>query len=164
MKRTIFLRSFCFLSFLIYIFLISYSKNNFKIVYELWFSTALFFIANVLLLRSLLFRVNSSLWSSVVLYICFLTSVLGKVYKFTTIQYITGYLFSFCYASLVVFLFYRQRFHIKTFAFLLSLVLLFTMYSIGLIDIILLIIFLIIISILLSYWIFKTVKLNLRKV
>lgn len=164
MKRTIFLRVFCVFSFLIYLLLINYSKNNLKIIYELWFSTALFFLANILLLRSCLFKVNSSLWSSIVLYVCFLNGVIGKIYSFNTIQYISGYLFSFCYASLVVFLFYRQRFHIKTFAFLLSLVVLFTMYSIRLIDVVLFIIFLIIISVLLLYWIFKTVKLNLRKV
>lgn len=164
MKRSFVLRTFSVLSVLLYVFLILFSKINLKIIYELWFSTALFFLANILFLRSVFYKINSALWFSVVLYVCFLVGVFGKTFEFSTIQYISGYLFSFTYASFVVFIFFRQRFHIKTFAFLSAVVLVLFMYSVGYLGYVAFVSLLSFVICLLVSWIINTVRLNLRKV
>jgi len=128
MKRTIFLRVFSVFCAVAYGLLLRYSILYNLPIHKLWFSTALFFLGSILLLRSAFYRIDSSLWCAVFFAACSVTGYLGYLYRFDSWKLAAGYLFAAGYASLLVFVFFRQIFHIKTFAILSGAVLLLLLY------------------------------------
>ncbi len=82
---------------------------------KIWFSTALVFVAVMLLLRSAFFVQDSKLWLGSFLMICGVFGVYQQFYGINMSIIYPIYIFIFGLASLIVFAIFRQNIHLKVF-------------------------------------------------
>lgn len=87
--------------------------------HKLWFQTSLIALAFLCFVRAVIYRIDSSFWAAVIL---FSFGVCGYAVWFLQATFLLGlslHLFGLAYSSFLTFLFFRQHFHLKLFAFLL---------------------------------------------
>lgn len=165
MKRTIFLKVFTSIIFVLYAFLILYSIFfDFFFIYKYWFSSLILIFGISLFLRYLCYHIDSNLLSGLLLILSGIFGILNYYLKFNTTLIIAGYLLSLGLSFLAVFIKFRQIFHLKAFAFVFLYVIVLVIYSNDLMPPWLFISLLGIISIMMFLTIFERIKLNMRRI
>ncbi len=165
MKRTIFLRVFTFFILASYVFLIFYSVfSNVFPIYKFWFSTLVFLMGILLLTRYICYRIDSNLFSGVLLILIGIWGILNFFFAFNISLVVAGYISCFSLAFISIFIKFRQIFHLKAFVFLSLYVIVLIVYSVQLMPLWLLISLLGIISAILLLLICQSIKSNMRKV
>lgn len=165
MKRTIFLRVFTFSLIIIYIAITTTSIFiKFLPIYKYWFSSFILILGLSLITRYFCYRIDSNLFSGVLLFLCGIWGILCFYFNFNIIIVISGYLASLSFSFISVFVKFRQVFYLKAFVFTFLYAILLTLYSNNLMPFEVFITFLSIISIMLFVLIFSSFKSNMRKV
>ena len=101
---------------------------------NIWFSIALYFLSIKLIIRGFALMQDSSLFFGVLL-LCFsMVGVANYYWKLKTLSLLILYISSFCFASLSVFLIFRQNIHLKVVAIFLLEVLLLVVLNCSLIN------------------------------
>ena len=165
MKRINFLQLFIFLLVLIYFVLLGLSV--YEIIfpfYKTWFSYTLIFLALMLFPRFIAFGVNTNLWAGCLLLLSGTFGIIRFYLKLSVLFTIAGYLACFGLASLIMFCFFRQIFHLKTFTFILFFAIINFVYGTGDISLLAYIISLVTISAFATFFAVKAIISNTRKV
>lgn len=127
-----------------------------------WFTISLFYISLILIGRFLIFKSESNIYYALFLLIFSISIAVINYFNFDNFYIFVSILFSLCCASVSVYLFFRQSFHIKLVAIYFLEVLLLVIYRLGYIK---LLDFTLVQSIYISfvlYAVMKRVKVNLR--
>ena len=165
MKRLNFLKLFIFFVLATYLTLLMLSI--FGIIfpfYKLWFSYGLIFIALTLFPRFISFGINTNLWIGTVLLLSGSFGILRFHLNISTLFSLAGYLFCFASASLIMFFFFRQIFHLKIFTFMLFFAIIIFVYEWGIISLIAFVISLVSIFAFALFFAVKAIISNTRKV
>lgn len=165
MKRTIFLRFLTTLLISIYIALVVYSAFfDFFELYKYWFSLFLVVIGISLFARHVCFKVDSNLFSGVLLISMGLWGILCFYLYFPVLTRVAGYIGCFAGAFLSVFIKFRQIFQLKVFVFIFLYVILLIVYSNALIPLWLFITLLASVSVVVGILVISSMISNMRKV
>lgn len=100
-----------------------------KILISSYFYFALVFISFLLFFRSFYLKLDSSLYSGSLILFVGIVGIIQNVKLINIPFYTSLYVFSLCYASLMVFFFFRQNIHLKLFAIVFALVIILFMYE-----------------------------------
>ena len=135
MKRSNFLKLFIFFVFITYGLLLLLSV--FGVIfpfYKLWFSYLLIFISLLLVPRFINYGIDTNLWIGTALMLCGGFGVVRFYVEISTLFSISGYLACVGVASLIMFFFFRQIFHLKIFTFMLLFAIIIFVYGSGAIS------------------------------
>lgn len=134
MKKIIILRIIAIINILIFLYAI-FAKKIFALeVQEIWFFLALILIAIPFLVKSYLFYVDASAYLGSQLLFCGIMGGLSKIFMLDFSIVYPWYIFSFAFASFVVFAFFRQNIHFKIFAIITVEVLILLMYKLNFLN------------------------------
>ncbi len=165
MKRTIFLKIFTSVIFILYLFLILYSVFfDFFFIYKYWFSSLILTLGISLFVRYLCYHIDSNLFSGLLLISSGIFGIFNYYFRFNITFIIAGYLLSLGLSFLSVFIKFRQIFHLKAFAFIFLYVIVLVIYSNDLMPSWAFISLLGVVSIMMFSTIFERIKSNMRKV
>lgn len=98
---------------------------------DVWFSLALVFLSLPVFVRSIYFKSDSSLWVSSLLIWCGISGIFKNAFLIDMSLFYPAYIFSLSFASFVVFLFFRQKIHLKLFALILFEVIILVSYKLN---------------------------------
>ena len=118
-----------FVLFVVYLVLICF----FNLV-NLWFSLALYFLSIRLLIKSFALKQDSSLFLGAIL---FYLSILGAIKQFFALSFsdiYIAYVFVIGFASMCVYLFFRQNIHLKVVAISILEVILLSIFKLSLLP------------------------------
>ena len=115
MKRNRILVAFLLLEILSYIYLILQKKKDFTTV---WFSILLIAIGLFSLLYFFLYKMDSELYFGTLICFIGMCSWLRLTYGISFNKFYMVYIFCFAFAHFAVFVFFRQKIHLKLFAIL----------------------------------------------
>lgn len=166
MKRTIFLRMFTVFLALIYMLLIlcSIFVSTLPPFYKYWFSISMLFLGMSLFMRYICYRIDSNLYSGVLLSFFGIVGIVNFYFKFDLIMVAAGYLFAFAVSSFSVFIKFRQTFHIKVFAFLVLCDIVLIVYYYGFMSLYLFAFLLSVIFIVILWTVVENIKSKTRKI
>ena len=130
MKRTYIFRGVTLFLFVRYFALLILSFFIEEIdFYQFWFSGLLIVLGLSNLTRFLCYKIDSSLYVGVLLTLFGAFGVLNYYFLFTIPLLIALYLGGISFASLSIFIVFRQKFHLKVFAFFALCAILLVLYS-----------------------------------
>ena len=130
MKRTYIFRGVTLFLFVRYFALLILSFFIEEIdFYQFWFSSLLIVLGLSSLTRFLCYKIDSSLYVGVLLTLFGAFGVLNYYFLFAIPLLIALYLGGISFASLSIFIVFRQKFHLKVFAFFALCVILLVLYS-----------------------------------
>ncbi len=118
MKRTIALRLISYACALVYAGVLVFSYIFFGEIFEYWFSLALLIIGIIFLIKSFMFELDSSLYISSFLIFLSASTFVEHFFMFDSNYFYPWHIFALAFASLAVFIVFRQRIHLKIFAVL----------------------------------------------
>ena len=134
MRKIITLRIIAIINILIFLYAIFAKKILAIEVQEIWFFLALILIAIPFLVKSYLFNVDASAYLGSQLLFCGIMGGLSKVFMLHFSVVYPWYIFSFAFASFIVFVFFRQNIHFKIFAIITVEVLILLMYKLNFLN------------------------------
>lgn len=164
MKRTIFLRIFCCISFLTYFVLIVLSAFELVIFNRFWFSAFLVLIGLNFFVRFLCYNIDSSMFLGVWLVGSGATGILNNLFQFNIFVAIGLYVAAFGLASLSIFLKFRQIFHFKVFVFAFLCVILLVTFGENILPFVPFVVLLSITGTIILVFVILSIKANTRKV
>jgi hypothetical protein len=165
MKRTIFLRVFTFFLIVSYLVFTTISIFvNFLPIYKYWFSSFILILGLSLFVRYLCYRIDSNLFSGILLFLCGAWGILCFYFDFNIVLVIAGYFASLSLAFVSVFIKFRHFFYLKAFVFTLLYVILLTIYSNDLMPFEVFITLISVVSVMLFVLVFSSFKSKMGKV
>lgn len=116
MKKIVLLRTILIINLIIFIYALC-ANNLFELkIAEIWFFLALFLISIPLIVKSYLFYVDASLYIGSCLFFCAIIGFISRIFLIDFSVIYPLYIFSLGFASLMVFLNFRQNIHFILFA------------------------------------------------
>lgn len=165
MKKSIFSMLFVLLIALIYLaFLILSVFGVIFPFYKNWFSFGLIALSLTLFPRYVFYGIDTNLWVGLVLILCGAFGIVSEFYKLNLVYNFVGYIFSFGISSLIIFLFFRQIFHLKIFTFALLFDIILVVYANGLLSLWAMISLLVLTAVIATIFAVKAIISNTRKV
>ena len=160
MKKSIF--SMLFVLFIALIYLALLILSVFGVIfpfYKNWFSFGLIALSLTLFPRYVFYGIDTNLWVGLVLILCGAFGIVSEFYKLNF-----GYIFSFGISSLIIFLFFRQIFHLKIFTFALLFDIILVVYANGLLSLWAMISLLVLTAVIATIFAVNAIISNTRKV
>lgn len=116
MKKIVLLKAILIINLIIFIFALCTNKFFELKIAEIWFFLALFLISIPLIVKSYLFYVDASLYMGSCLFFCAIIGFISRIFLIDLSVIYPLYIFSLGFASLMVFLNFRQNIHFILFA------------------------------------------------
>lgn len=132
--------------------------------YKNWFSFALIALALMIFPRYIFYGIDTNLWAGLLLILFGAFGILADFYKLNIIFRVVGYLSCVAISSMIIFLLFRQIFHLKIFTFSLLFVIILVVYAKGLINLWAMILLVVLTSSIAIIFAVKAIISNTRKV
>lgn len=165
MKKSIF--SMLFVLFILIVYITLLILSVFGIIfpfYKNWFSFGLIALSLTLFPRYIFYGIDTNLWAGVLLILCGGFGIISFFYKLSLIYNFVGYIFCFGISSMIIFLFFRQIFHLKIFTFSLLFDIILVVYANGLLSLWAMISLIVLTAVIAIIFAVKAIISNTRKV
>lgn len=165
MKKSIF--SMLFVLFILIVYTTLLILSVFGIIFPFhknWFSFGLIALSLTLFPRYIFYGIDTNLWAGVLLILCGGFGIISFFYKLSLIYNFVGYIFCFGISSLIIFLFFRQIFHLKIFTFSLLFDIILVVYANGLLSLWAMISLIVLTAVIAIIFAVKAIISNTRKV
>ncbi len=113
-KREIALKIMCFISFFIYLSLIFFSIVFSWKIHFVWFSIAILLIGGLLILKSIFYNLDSSLFLGILLFLFGMLGIFNLYFDFNNLLGLYFCVISF--SSIIIFFIFRQKFYLVLFS------------------------------------------------